>query len=69
MPRVLEEGGVLWTSGPSWHEVGNGAPGEAAPLQQYWASSSCRISAQALLLGFSRHERSVNARNGALSAQ
>ena len=49
----VEEGDVLWTSGPSWLDLGNSAPGEAALLQQYWAASSRPISAeQALLLGF-----------------
>ena len=50
----VEEGDVLWTSGPSWLDLGNSGPGEAAMLQQYWAPSSRPISAQqALLLGFS----------------
>ena len=52
----VEEGDVLWTSGPSWLDLGNSRPGEAAMLQQYWAPSSRAISArQALLLGFSWH--------------
>ena len=36
----VEEGDVLWTSGPSWLDLGNGAPGDAALLQQYWAAPS-----------------------------
>ena len=52
----VEEGDVLMTRGPSWLDLGNGGPGEAAMLQQYWAPSSRPISAQqALLLGFSWH--------------
>ena len=52
----VEEGDVLWTSGPSWFDLGNTAPREATLLQQHWAPSSCPISAQqALLLGFSCH--------------
>ena len=52
----VEEGDVLWTSGPSWLDLGNSGPGEAAMLQQYWAPCSRPISAQqALLLGFSWH--------------
>ena len=52
----VEEGDVLWTSGPSWLNLGNSGPGEAAMLQQYWAPCSRPISAQqALLLGFSWH--------------
>ena len=52
----VEEGDVLWTSGPSWLDLGNSGPGEAAILQHYWAPSSRPISAQqALLLGFSWH--------------
>ena len=52
----VEEGDVLWTSGPSWLDLGNSGPGEAAMLQQYWSPSSRPIFAQqALLLGFSWH--------------
>ena len=52
----VEEGDILWTSGPSWLDLGNSEPGEAAMLQHYWAPSSRPISAQqALLLGFSWH--------------
>ena len=52
----VEEGDVMWTSGPSWLDLGNSGPGEAAMLQQYWAPCSRPISAQqALLLGFSWH--------------
>ena len=52
----VDEGDVLWTSGPSWLDLGSSGPGEAAMLQQYWAPSSRTISAQqALLLGFSWH--------------
>ena len=55
-PVYVEEGDVLWTSGPSWLDLGNSGPGEAAVLQQYWAPSSRPISAQqTLLLGFSWH--------------
>ena len=48
----VKEGDVLWTSGPSWLDLGNNAPGEPALLQQYWTPLSRPISArQALLLG------------------
>ena len=33
----VEESDVLWTSGPSWLDLGNSATGEAALLQQHWA--------------------------------
>ena len=52
----VEQGDILWTSGPSWLESGNSVPGEATLLQQYWAPSSRPVSdQQALLLGFSWH--------------
>ena len=52
----VEEADVLWTSGPSWLDLGNSGPGEAAMLQQYWAPSYRPISAQqALLLSFLWH--------------
>ena len=52
----VEEGDVLWTSAPSWLDLGNSGPGEAAMLQQYCAPCSRTISTQqALLLGFSWH--------------
>ena len=33
----VEEGDVVWTSGPSWLDLGNSGPGEAALLEQQWA--------------------------------
>ena len=42
----VEESDVLWTSGPSWLDLGNSGPGEAAMLQQYWAPCSRPLSAQ-----------------------
>ena len=33
----VEEGDVLWTSGPSWLDLGTSGPGKAALMQQYGA--------------------------------
>ena len=57
MCRVyVEEGDVLWTTGPTWLDLGNSGGLEVSFLQRYGPPPSPPLSEQqALLLGFSWH--------------